>query len=62
MFDMNDIVKIKHNGVVGTIVDVSGNGKDRIFAVESNTPGHIDGRYGDEWPLFFCRENEIQKI
>lgn len=62
MFKLNDVVKIKSNGIVGTIVDISDVKGRRIFVVESNTPGKISGAYGGDWALFDCTENELVTV
>lgn len=62
MFDLFDVVKIKSNGVVGTIIDKTViNGKIQ-YIVENNTKGKIDGSYGGDWAEFDCYDEDLLKV
>ena len=62
MLELYDKVKIKGNGIVGQIIDISERKNGRVYVVESDTKGRVDGAYPSEWPLFDCRENELEKV
>lgn len=56
-------VKIKTSGIIGTVVDIHVTDGEQIFIVESQDKG-VPGGYGpaEDWKLFDCLENEIEKI
>ena len=60
MLKINDVVRIKSEGISGTIVDISTiNGKTN-YVVESNI-ADVTGGYGGKWKLFDCSESELEK-
>ena len=62
MFDLFDVVKIKSNGIVGTIIDKTMI-KDKIqYIVENNVEGKIDGAYGGNWAEFDCQDEDLVKV
>lgn len=61
MFELYDKVRIKSNGIIGTIVDISAINGASMYVVESDKK-NIEGGYGGDWKLFDCREKEIEKI
>lgn len=61
MYKLFDKVKIKYNSIVGTIVDISGDDKDKKYVVESDTE-NTPGGYGGRWKLYDCKGTEIEKI
>lgn len=62
-FELYDHVKIKKNGVVGHIIDISEGKSGTVYTVESNTKGkRDDADYPSEWPLYDCKRNEIESI
>ena len=62
MFELFEKVKIKAEGIIGTIVDINGSDDNKMYIVESDKPGKIEGRDGGDFPLFDCEESEIEKI
>lgn len=56
MIQLFDLVQIKTNGVIGTVVDISENG---VFVVESRDREAKAGAYVGEWPLYDCLENDL---
>ena len=62
MFNLFDKVRIKRNGIVGTIIDKTViNGKTE-YIVESDTKGEIDGAYGGIWPEFDCVDEDLVAV
>ena len=61
MFKLYEKVKIKSNGIIGTIVDISIIDKNANYVVESDEKDVSDG-YGGKWKLFDCSEEEIESI
>lgn len=62
MFEIYEHVRIKKNDLVGTIVDISNSNTGKIYIVESDTKGKRDDGYGGEYPLYWCKENDIEKF
>ncbi|MBR3623028.1 MAG: hypothetical protein IKN43_06745 [Selenomonadaceae bacterium] len=62
MFELFDTVKIKSNGIIGTIIDKTEiNGKAR-YIVENDTKGEIAGAYGGNWAEFDCLDEDLLKV
>ncbi len=61
MFEIYDNVRIKSNGVIGTIVDISTVNGNTNYVVESSTE-NISVGYGGKWKLFDCGESDIEKF
>lgn len=60
MFELNDTVKIKSNGIEGTVIDVSENAAGAAkYIVESNKKGDVPGAYGGDWALFDCLDSDL---
>lgn len=49
-------VKIKKNGIIGTVVDISKGKNGKIYIVESDTRNSDGG-----FDLYDCTENEVEK-
>lgn len=62
MFEEYEIVKIKKNGLIGTIVEKSTVNGRTVYIVESNTKGKRDDGYGGIWPLYNCYGEDLIKI
>lgn len=62
MFELFEKVRIKKISLPGTIVDISDDGDGKTFVVESDVKGKRDDGYGGDYPLYWCKENEIEKI
>lgn len=62
MFNLFENVRIKKNGLPCTIVDISEQNGIKTYIVESDIKGKRDDGYGGEYPLYWCKENEIEKI
>lgn len=62
MFSEYDIVRIKVSGIEGEIVDIAKIQGEYIFVVEGTSKVPDEDGNGESWPLFQCRENEIEKV
>ena len=62
MFDLFDIVKIKSNGVIGTIIDKTELNDKVMYIVENNAKGEVRGAYGGKWAEFDCRDEDLVKV
>lgn len=58
--NLYDHVKIKRNGVIGTIVDIH----DGIYIIEDDIKREpVDStRYHSPWPLYDCTPSELELI
>lgn len=62
-FSLYERVKIKRNGVVGQIIDITEGEDGAVFVVESETKGkRDDADYPSEWPIYDCKPDEIAKM
>ncbi len=52
-----DVVKIKENGIVGTVVDISIANAGKIFTVEDDARNASGG-----FDLYHCTEEQIEKV
>ena len=59
MIQLFDLVRIKANGVIGTVVDISENG---VFVVESKEQETKTGAYAGKWPLYDCYESDLLPV
>lgn len=62
MFELYEKVRIKKNGYIGTIVDISESNGEKTYVVESDIKGKRDDGYGGDYPLYWCNENEIEQM
>ena len=62
MFKLYEKVKIISKNLIGTIVDISEINGEKNYVVESDEKGKRADGYGGIYPLFDCRESEIEKI
>lgn len=63
MLEEFDHVRIKKENITGEIIDVSVVDGKNAYIVESDEKG-VPGGYGgeDSWKLFWCSEDELEKI
>lgn len=62
-FELYDHVKIKRNGVVGQIIDITEGKNGAVYTVESDTKGkRDDADYPSEWSMYDCKADEIAKL
>lgn len=62
MFELYEHVRIKKNDLIGTIVDISKTDDEKLFIVESDVKGKRDDGYGGDYPLYWCKEDEIAEV
>lgn len=62
MFELFEKVRIKNINLPGTIVDISNDEDKTTFVVESDVKGKREDGYGGDYPLYWCKEDEIEKI
>lgn len=62
MFNLYDSVLIKTKNIPGTIVDILTSGNETVYTVESDKKGKSDDGFGGIWPLFDCKESDLQII
>lgn len=62
MFELYERVRIKKNNLIGTIVDISEADDGKTFIVESDVKGKRNDGYGGDYPLYWCKEDEILKV
>lgn len=60
MFKMDDTVRIKKAGVIGTITDISGAGGETTYVIDTDTGDDEDG-FGMA-AVYYCREEELEKV
>lgn len=62
MFNLYDKVIIKSKNLLGTIVDIVKKENETIITVESDVKGKREDGYGGIFPLFDCKEKDLEKI
>ena len=62
-FELYDHVKVKRNGVVGQIIDITEGKNGAVYTVESDTKGkRADADYPSEWPMYYCKSDDMTKM
>lgn len=61
MFRLDETVKIKKSGVIGTITDISGNGSNVVYVIDTDT-GDDENDFGGMSAVYYCRPDEIEKV
>ena len=62
MFELYEHVRIKKNDLIGTIIDISESDDEKIFIVESDVKGKRNDGYGGDYPIYWCKEDEIDEV
>lgn len=62
MFELYEKVRIKKNGIIGTIIDKTTIGGEVKYIVESNKKGKIEGAYGGDWPEYDCTDKDLERV
>ncbi len=60
MFKLDDTVRIKKTGVIGTISDISGAGGETTYVIDTDT-GDDEDDFGGMAAIYYCREDELEK-
>jgi len=61
MFKLDDTVKIKKSGIIGTIADISHAGGGTIYVIDTDT-GDDENDFGGISALIYCSEDELEKL
>ena len=56
MFKMDDTVRIKKTGVVGSITDISCAGGSTVYVIDTDTGDDEEGGFGGMYSVFYCTE------
>lgn len=62
MFKMDDTVRIKKTGVVGSITDISCAGGSTVYVIDTDTGDDEEGGFGGMYSVFYCTEEELEKV
>ena len=60
MFKLDDTVRIKKSGIVGTITDISCAGGATTYVID--TGDDEEDTFGSMTAVFYCSENDIEKV
>lgn len=61
-FELYEHVRIKKNGLFGQVIDITNGKNGPVYTVESDAKGYRDDSdYPSVWPLYDCKETEIEK-
>lgn len=61
MFRLDDTVRIKASGVIGTITDISNAAGSTMYVIESD-PSEDEADYIGISAVMYCTEDEIERI
>lgn len=62
MFKMDDTVRIKKTGVVGSITDISCAGGSTVYVIDTDTGDDEEGGFGGMYSVFYCTEEELENV
>lgn len=62
MFRIDQDVRIKKTGVVGTITDISRAGGETVYVIDTDTGNDEETDFGAMSAVLYCREEELEKI
>ena len=62
MFKMDDTVRIRKTGVVGSITDISCAGGSTVYVIDTDTGDDEEGGFGGMYSVFYCTEEELEKV
>jgi hypothetical protein len=60
-FALGDPVIIRSNNLEGTVINIKETENGKIYVVEQDSKINPDDDYGDNWPVFYCTQDEIEK-
>lgn len=62
MFKLDDTVRIKKSGIVGTITDISCAGGTTTYVIDTDDGDDEEDTFGSMTVVFYCSENDIEKV
>lgn len=62
MFKLDDTVRIKKSGIVGTITDISCAGGTTTYVIDTDDGDDEEDTFGSMTAVFYCYENDIEKV
>ena len=62
MFNLDDTVRIKKSGIVGTITDISCAGGTTTYVIDTDDGDDEEDTFGSMTAVFYCSENDIEKV
>lgn len=62
MFSDYESVRIKASGIEGIIVDIATIQGEKIYTIEGNIKVPAENEAGEIWPLYQCKEDEIEMV
>ena len=62
MFKLDDTVRIKNSGIVGTITDISCAGGTTTYVIDTDDGDDEEDTFGSMTAVFYCSENDIEKV
>ena len=62
MFKLDDTVRIKKSGIVGTITDISCAGGTTTYVIDTDDGDDEEDTFGSMPAVFYCSENDIEKV
>ncbi len=61
MFKLDDTVRIKKTGVIGTVTDISCAGGAVTYVIDTDDGDDEEETFGSTTAVFFCSESDIEK-
>lgn len=61
MFKLDDTVRIKKTGVIGTITDISCAGGHTMYVIDTDDGDDEEDTFGSMTAIFYCGEDELEK-
>ena len=62
MFKLDDTVRIMKSGIVGTITDISCAGGATTYVIDTDDGDDEEDTFGSMTAVFYCSENDIEKV
>lgn len=62
MFKLDDTVRIKKSGIVGTITDISCASGATTYVIDTDDGDDEEDTFGSMTAVFYCSENDIEKV
>lgn len=62
MFRIDDTVRIKKSGIIGTIADISGSGENTVYVIDTDSGDCEELMTGAASLVFYCTENELEPV